>query len=290
MKIKIITDSANDLPNHILQDYDIDVLPLTVIDGSKEFRDGVDITPEELFKQMRQGTVFKTSQVTTNDYLQKFETFIQQGKPCIYVAFSSQLSGSYQASVIALEQLKEKYGQDVPVHIYDTKCASLGSGLVVIKAAQLAQQGKNIQEILKAIEFYSLHTEHIFTVFDLDYLYKGGRLKKSAAVVGNLLNLYPILDVENGNLHLIETVRGKKKHFKKVMELVEKRGMDLANQRIGIVYGDNLDIVEEIKHEFQERFNTKEFLVRPVGSVIGAHTGPEMFSLFFFNVKTQPSE
>lgn len=289
MNIQIITDSASDLPNSLLEQHKIDVLPLSIIDGDNEYRDGIDMSPEELFSNMRHGALYKTSQVTTNDYFEKFENYIKQGIECVHVAFSSKLSGSYQASVLALEQLKETYGDDVPVHIYDTKCASMGFGLVVLQAARLSEEGKSVSEILNAVEYYSQHMEHIFTVFDLDYLYKGGRLKKSAAVVGNLLNLYPILDVEDGNLHLVETVRGRKKHFKKVMDIIAERGTGLGNQTVGIVYGDNPEVVEEIKSAFKDKFGTTDFIVRPVGAVIGAHTGPDMFSIFFLNEKKQHS-
>ncbi|MPW26568.1 DegV family EDD domain-containing protein [Alkalibaculum sp. M08DMB] len=280
--IKIITDSASDLPIEIIRQYDIDVLPLSVIEGDTEYKDGATITPEEVFEKMRKGISLKTSQVTTNDYYQKFEEYILKGKDCIYIGFSSNLSGCYQSSILARDQLSEKYGADkLNLHIYDTKCASLGFGLVVLEAAKKAKQGKTTQEVLEIIDYYSNNIEHIFTVFDLDYLHKGGRLKKSTAVLGNLLNIFPILHVVDGNLQLLETVRGRKKHMKRVMELVDERGKDLDNQTVGIVHGDNIELAEELKSVFQERYNTKDFIIRPVGAVIGAHTGPEMFSLFF---------
>lgn len=283
MGIKIITDSASDLPRDVVKEYDIDVLPLSVIEGEIEYRDNVDILPEELFIRMRKGAKFTTSQVTTNDYYNLFEKYIKADIPCIYIGFSSELSGSYQSSVLALDQLRDVYGKEVPVYIYDTKCASLGFGLIVYKAAQMAKEGKKADEILEMIEYNSTHMEHVFTVFDLEYLHRGGRLKKSAAIVGNILNLYPILDVVDGNLHLVETVRGKKKHFKRIMDLLEERGTNLDEQTIGIVYGDNVAVVEELKSAFKEKFNVNSFLVRTVGAVIGAHTGPEMFSIFFIN-------
>ncbi|MFZ7121364.1 MAG: DegV family protein [Eubacteriaceae bacterium] len=284
--IKIITDSASDLPKDIIEEYDIDVLPLLVIEGEKEYRDYETLMPQELFKKMKEGVSFTTSQVATSDYYRKFEKYIIDGRECIYIAFSSNLSGCYQGSLLALEQLKEKYSDDkVKIHVYDTKCASLGFGLVVLKAAKMAKEEKELKEILKAVEFYSKNMEHIFTVFDLDYLHRGGRLKKSAAVIGNLLNLYPILNVEDGNLHVIETVRGRKKHYKKIINFIENRGIDLENQTIGIVYGDDAEIVVEIKNFFKEKYNTENFITREVGSVIGAHTGPEMYSIFFLKAK-----
>lgn len=282
-RVKIITDSASDLPKEFIEQYDIDVLPLAVIESSMQYKEGVSITPEEVFKRMREGTTFTTSQVTSHDYYLKFEEYILQNQPCIYIAFSSELSGCYQASVLAKNQLLQKYGEEkCKVSLVDTKCASLGFGLVVLAAAKEAEKGKSLEEVRDIVIEKSLKMGQVFTVFDLNYLHKGGRLKKSAAVLGNLLNVYPILHVEEGNLKLLETVRGRKKLYKRVFEIIEDTAYDLENQTVGIIHGDNIEVVDELKTIFHEKFGTNDFITRSVGAVIGAHTGPELIALFYY--------
>lgn len=280
--VKIIADSASDLPKELVAQYDIDILPLAVIENNMQYKEGIDIMPEEVFKRMREGITFTTSQVTSHDYYLKFEEYILKNQPCIYIAFSSELSGCYQASVLAKNQLLEKYGEEkCKVTIVDTKCASLGFGLVVLKAAAEAKKGKNLEEIKNIVIEKSSKMGQVFTVFDLNYLHKGGRLKKSTAILGNLLNVYPILHVEEGSLKLLETTRGRKKLYKRLFEIIEDTGDDLKNQTIGIIHGDNVEVVDELKSIFNEKFQTSKFITRSVGAVIGAHTGPELIALFY---------
>lgn len=280
--VKIITDSASDLPKELVEQYDIDVLPLAVIENSMQYKEGVSITPEEVFKKMREGTTFTTSQVTSHDYYLKFEEYILKDRPCIYIAFSSELSGCYQASILAKNQLIQEYGEEkCKVIIVDTKCASLGFGLIVLRAAEEAKKGKSLDEIRDIVIEKSLKMGQVFTVFDLNYLHKGGRLKKSAAILGNLLNVYPILHVEEGSLKLLETARGRKKLYKRMFEIIKDTGYDLKNQTVGIIHGDNVEVVDELKDIFNEKFQTSKFITRSVGAVIGAHTGPELIALFY---------
>jgi len=281
--VKIITDSASDLPMDVIKQYDIDVLPLTVVEEDTEYKDGVTIMPNEVFTKMREGISFTTSQVTTHDYYQKFEEYILGDRPCIYVGFSSGLSGSFQASVLAKNQLIQEYGEErCKLRVIDTKCASLGFGLVVLAAAKEAKKGKNLEELCAIVQEKSAKMAHVFTVMNLTYLQRGGRLSKGAAVIGNLLNVCPILNVDDeGKLKVLEVARGNKKLFKRILEIMRENGEDLSNQTIGIVHGDDLKVVEELKGLITEKFGTQNFIIRSVGSVIGAHTGPEVVSVFY---------
>lgn len=280
--VKIITDSASDLPRELIEQYNIDVLPLAVIENNMEYKDGVSITPEEVFNKMRVGTTFTTSQVTSHDYYIKFEEYILKNRPCIYIAFSSELSGCYQASILAKNQLIQEYGEEkCNIAIIDTKCASLGFGLVVLAAAEEAKKGKSLEQLKGFVIEKSSKMGHIFTVFDLNYLHKGGRLKKSAAILGNLLNVYPILHVEEGNLKLLETARGRKKLYKRLFEIMKESGDDLKDATVGIIHGDNVEVVDELKTMFTQEFGTNKFITRSVGAVIGVHTGPELIALFY---------
>lgn len=284
MPIKIITDSACDLPKDIIEEYNIEVIPLLVYLEGKEYLDGETIQPVDLFNGMRKGKVYKTAQVPISKFKEAFLKHAENKESCIYIAFSSGLSGTCQAAVMAKNEVLEEY-PDFNLDIVDTKCASVGFGLVVYKAAKMAKEGKSKEEIVKAVKFYSEHMEHIFTVDDLEYLYRGGRVSRTAAFVGSLLNIKPILDVEDGKLVPIEKVRGRKKVLKRMIEIMEERGVDLANQTIGICHGDDLEGAMKLKKMIQEKFGCEKFLINIIGCAIGAHSGPGTLSVFFLNEK-----
>lgn len=287
MAVKIITDSASDLPKEIVSRYGIDVLPLMVYLGEQEFRDGESIEPKALFDGMRQGHVYKTAQVPLNRFRDAFIGYAERKESCIYVAFSSGLSGTYQASELVRSQVLEDY-PELDLDIVDTKCASLGFGLVVLKAAQMAMDGRSKEEILQAVRFHAGHMEHIFTVDNLDYLYRGGRVSRTAAFIGGLLNIKPVLDVEDGKLIPIEKIRGRRKVLERMAGIMGERGKDLAGQIIGISHGDDLQAVEQLQAIIRERFGCGRFIVSMIGGVVGAHSGPGTLALFFLN--EAPSE
>lgn len=284
MTVRIITDSACDLPKNIIDEYNIRVIPLLVYLENIEYLDGETLNPVDLFNGMRNGKVYKTAQIPPANFKEVFLEYAKKNESCIYIAFSSGLSGTYQSALMAKSEVLEEY-PDFDLEIIDTKCASVGFGLVVYKAAKMAKEGKSKEEIVKAVKFYSEHMEHIFTVDDLEYLYRGGRVSRTAAFVGSLLNIKPILDVEDGKLVPIEKVRGRKKVLKRMIEIMEERGVDLANQTIGICHGDDLEGAMKLKKMIKEKFGCEKFLINIIGCAIGAHSGPGTLSIFFLNEK-----
>lgn len=283
MGVKIITDSAADLPVELLQAYDIDLIPLRVYDEAEtEYLDGVTLESVTLLQNMREGAVYRTSLPSLETFQEKFVSYAKEGNPCIYLAFSSELSGTYQSSVVIKEEVKETY-VDLDLEIIDTKCASLGQGLVVLEAAKMAKDGASKEDILKRVAFLMEHMEHIFTVADLQYLVKGGRLGKVAGFIGGLLNIKPILNVEEGKLVPLEKVRGKKKVLSRIVDIMEERGKDLKGQTIAMTHGDDLETAEALKALITERFGCEVFIVNTIGAAIGAHTGPGALTLFFLN-------
>src|SRR5690554_6720683 len=179
-----------------------------------EFLDGVTIDPLVLFENMRKGAIYKTAQVSIHTFKELFLEYAKKGEQCIYIAFSSGLSGTYQAAIMAQSDVLEEY-PEFDVTIIDTKAASFGCGLIVYYANRMIQAGKSKEEVVQAIHFFSEHMEHVFTVDNLEYLYRGGRVSRTAAFVGGLLNIKPILDVEDGKLIPIEKIRGRKKVLKR---------------------------------------------------------------------------
>ncbi|MBW3494374.1 MULTISPECIES: DegV family protein [Bacillus] len=283
MGVKIITDSAADLPVELLQAYDIDLIPLRVYDETEtEYLDGVTLKSVTLLQKMREGAVYKTSLPSLETFQEKFISYAKEGNPCIYLAFSSELSGTYQSSVLIKKEVKETY-TDLDLEIIDTKCASLGQGIVVLEAAKMAKEGASKEEILNRVAFLMEHMEHIFTVADLQYLVRGGRLSKVAGFIGGLLNIKPILNVDEGKLVPLEKVRGKKKVLSRIVDIMEERGKDLKGQTIGMTHGDDLETAEALKALITERFGCEVFIVNTIGAAIGAHTGPGALTLFFLN-------
>ncbi|TNO98093.1 DegV family protein [Bacillus sp. CD3-1a] len=283
MGVKIITDSAADLPVELLQAYDIDLIPLRVYDEAEtEYLDGVTLESVTLLQKMREGAVYRTSLPSLETFQEKFVSYAKKGNSCIYLAFSSELSGTYQSSVLIKEEVKESYA-NLDLEIIDTKCASLGQGLVVLEAAKMAKDGASKEDILKRVDFLMNHMEHIFTVADLQYLVRGGRLSKVAGFIGGLLNIKPILNVEEGKLVPLEKVRGKKKVLGRIVDIMEERGKELKGQTIGITHGDDLETAEALKVLITERFGCEVFIVNTIGAAIGAHTGPGVITLFFLN-------
>ncbi|MED1384148.1 fatty acid-binding protein DegV [Bacillus mycoides] len=283
MGVKIITDSAADLPLELLQAYDIDLIPLRVYDEAEtEYLDGVTLKSVTLLQKMREGAVYKTSLPSLETFQEKFVSYAKEGNPCIYLAFSSELSGTYQSSVLIKKEVKETY-TNLDLEIIDTKCASLGQGIVVLEAAKMAKEGASKEEILNRVAFLMEHMEHIFTVADLQYLVRGGRLSKVAGFIGGLLNIKPILNVDEGKLVPLEKVRGKKKVLSRIVDIMEERGKDLKSQTIGMTHGDDLETAEALKALITERFGCEVFIVNTIGAAIGAHTGPGALTLFFLN-------
>jgi DegV family protein with EDD domain len=282
MQVKILADSACDLPKDFYNESNVTLFPLRVHVNGQEYEDVKTIDAKTVYDAIRSGQVPKTSQVSPQLFEEVFTIMAENNEDGIYIAFSSELSGTYQTSVMILDQVKEKY-PNFNLTIVDTKCASLGIGLIVKEAASLAATNVSKEDILKDVIFRSQHMEHLFTVEDLDYLAKGGRVSKASAFLGGLLNIKPILNVEDGKLVPLEKLRGKKKVMRRLIELMDERGSDMSNQVIGISHADAEETVLELKAMFEEEFQPKEVYISDIGSAVGAHTGPGTISIFFLN-------
>ncbi|MFD1360196.1 DegV family protein [Lentibacillus salinarum] len=282
MTIKILADSACDLSETHYKTYDIEMTPLTVHLNDQEYKDGIDIKPKEVYDAMREGKSPKTSQVSPQTFKTIFTSYAETNQPLVYLAFSSELSGTYQTAKMMEQEVKETY-PEAELHVIDTKCASIGYGLVILRAAQLAKDGASSEEIIETAAYHANHMEHIFTVDDLEYLYRGGRVSKTAAFVGSFLKIKPILHVADGKLVPLEKIRGSKKLLNRMLEIMEARGTDFSNQTIGISHGDDLEKAEKMAAIIKEKFGTDDILIEMVGSTIGAHAGPGTLAIFFLN-------
>lgn len=282
MTIKIFVDSACDLPLSYLNQHDITLLPLHVHINNENYEDLKTIDPATLYKKIRAGEMPKTSQATPRLMDKEFVALAEANQPGIYIAFSSELSGTYQTAMMIRNQVKEEYPQ-LDLTIIDSKAASLGYGLIVMEAVKQLQAGATKNQLIDTIQFHCKHMEHIFTVEDLQFLARGGRLSRASAFLGGLLNIKPLLHVEDGKLIPIEKIRGRKKLLKRMVDLMEERGEALDQQVIGISHGGNIDKANELKNLIRSRLNVKDIYINIIGSAIGSHSGPDTLALFFLN-------
>ena len=279
--MRLFADSASDLPKEFFENEDVTLFPLRVHIGEEEFEDIRTIHSLKVYETIRSGIQPKTSQVSPEEMQSAFEKLAKDGDEGYYIAFSSELSGTHNTAVMVAEQVREEY-PDLKLTIFDSKAASLGYGLLVKEAVELAKAGKSLQEIQSHISRKADKLESLFTVEDLDYMARGGRISKGSAFVGGLLNIKPLLHVDAGKLVPIEKLRGRKKVIKRMIELMEERGNNLDQQNLAICHGDDEDFAELLKKEIQSRFNPNNVEIHLIGSVIAAHTGPGTLGVFFF--------
>ncbi|CCQ97565.1 DegV family protein [[Clostridium] ultunense Esp] len=285
--IKIIMDSTSDLPDNIIEKYDIEILPLRVYIDNKEYLDKVTIKVEDVYCAMRKGIYPKTSLPNPKETYELFKKYASNGIDFIYYSFSSKLSSTYETSYLIIQELRKEY-PDVRMEIIDTKAGSFATGLVVLQGARLAKQGASFEDIVKASEEHIQHIEHVFTINDLSWLLKGGRISKSGAIIGKALNIKPILDVQEGKMVVIKKIRGRKRALNELVNLVQQRIKEFPNQIIGITHADDLKTALEIKDMITKKIgNNNNILIEKIGSVLGSHLGIGGVGVFFFNKKTE---
>jgi DegV family protein with EDD domain len=271
-QIRIVTDSTCDLPNEVLKEYDIAVAPLTVRFGQKSFKDRVEITTEEFFEKMgKSKEVPSTSQVSVGEFTDIFKALGEDGGTVLGLFLSSRLSGTYQSAVIARNVLGLEN-----IHVMDTKLTTLAHGLVVLKAAQMARDGHSLQEIKDMVTYMSDNMYSIIILGTLTYVEKGGRIGAGTALVGNLLNIMPVVTFSEGEVKLLGKIRGRKRTVSWLVNHIENLGIRLYDRVVGINYIGDSKIVGEVKDALNKGFNAKEFVVGTVGSVIGTYSGPDM--------------
>ncbi|MGE7664228.1 DegV family protein [Ureibacillus composti] len=278
--MRLFADSGSDLPKEFYEQHNIELFPLRVQLNGNEYQDVKDINSKEVYDAMRQGVTPKTSQVSPEIFLNAFEELAKNKEEGLYIAFSSNLSGTYNTAVMIATQLREQY-PDFKLNIIDSKCASLGCGLLVKEAATLRDQGVAFNDVVTRVDQLAKHMTHLFTVENLDYLAAGGRISKSSAFIGGLLSIKPILHVEDGRLVPLEKIRGRKKAINRIIEMMAERGGDFSNKIVGISHGDDLAFVQDVQSLIQEKLNPKSIEISMVGSVIGAHAGPGTIAIFF---------
>ncbi|NLM37768.1 MAG: DegV family protein [Firmicutes bacterium] len=282
MKTIIITDSACALPENYTEEFPIEVFPFSILLNDTHYLDGITISTQQIYQAMKEGHAPTTAQVNPTIMKESFLNHAQKGNRCIYIAFSGAMSGTYQTSLLIAEEVKQRF-PDFDLDIIDSGGGALATGLVVLRAAEMAQAGIDKKEIVQFITNQTAHMEHIFTVDNLDALYRGGRLSRTGRLIGNILNIKPVLHVENGRIALLQLVRGKKRALEKILAVMEARCAKVKSQIIGIAHADDLETALQLKAMIEERFGFDRFIIDLIGGVLGVHIGIGGVGVFFAN-------
>ena len=287
-KFIILTDSSCDLPAAMASELEIEVLPLTVYieeDNYRNYLDGREIGFHDFYQRLQTAKNVKTSAVNQAQFLEVLEPMVAAGNDVLYLGFSSGLSGTYNAGALAVRELSERYPQR-KVYAVDTLCASLGQGMLVYLCCMKRREGATIEEVRDYAEATKLHLCHWFTVDDLMFLKRGGRVSAATAIVGSMLSIKPVMHVDDeGHLIKVDTARGRKASIRALVAEMEKRGIDLPNQHLFISHGGCEDDANYLAKLIREKFPVKDITINYVGPVIGAHSGPGTLALFFLGNK-----
>ena len=287
MSFELVTDSCCNLTEKTIDRYGLHVLPLTFMaDGEdtvyQSYLKGEKTDLSQFYKMMRDGKVFRTSLPNLSNTEALFRSLLDAGRDILYLGFSSGLSGTYEATELLAKQLRGEY-PDRKIYTVDTLAASGGQGLLVWHACQHAEAGEGIDAVRDWVEGNKLRLAHWFTVDDLMFLWRGGRVSKTSAWAGTLLNIKPVLHVDDeGHLIPMEKVRGRKKSLTALLNHMEKTGTQpLADQMVFITHGDCLEEAQWLEQQIRERFGVSDIVVNCIDPVIGAHSGPGTMALFF---------
>lgn len=273
-KIKIVTDSTCDLPVDVTEKYSVEVLPLLVTVGDKSYMDGVDIRLPELLNIMESMEELPgTSQVNPIRLIECYKKYIEEGYKIVSIHMSSKMSGTYQSACIAKEMLDTN-----DIVVVDSLNVTAGLGVLVMEACKLRDAGCGIEEIEAHILRTIPHVKSALSFECLDNLVKGGRLSKTAAVIGNILGIRPILCVKDGEMAVMDKVRGSKKAIRNILDYIEKHGIKGGTASI-LLRVDNIDVRDALFDELSKR--NVEFIESEVGCVVGVHSGPHACGVFF---------
>lgn len=280
----ILTDSSCDLPAKMAEQLEISVVPLSVLIDGKSYADDLDgrgIGFREYYALLRSGKSAVTSSVNISQFLTVMEEMLLRGKDVLYLGFSSALSGTYDAASLAAKELALKYPER-KIRTIDTLSASLGQGLLVYLAARQAEAGKTMDEVADFVEKTKSHLCQWFTVDDLDFLHRGGRVSKATAVVGGTLGIKPILHVDNdGRLTKIGVIRGRKASIQALVEKMKALACNPQDQTVFISHGDCIGDAEYLAQMIRDEIGVKNIFINYIGPVNGAHSGPGSLCLFF---------
>jgi len=267
--IQIITDNSADIPRELLAQYDnVHIVPLTIEVNGREYTEGVDLTPQQFYRQMYASPELpKTSQPTPARFARLFTELSQRGK-ILCMTISSGLSGTYNSALLG----KELSGNP-DVVVFDTEAGSIGQGLQVLKAAEMVKEGLAMDKIVAHLERYRREMKFLIVLDTLENIVKGGRLNRFQGSLAKLLNIKVILHNVEAKVEILERVRGHHKALQRVIALVSERCSDFSNRVIGITHVDNLEDAQFLAEEFKKRYHPKDVIIQEMGATIATYAG-----------------
>ena len=280
----ILTESSSDISLKIAKDNDIQVMPMDFILEGKSYAhyaDSREMDVKAFYQKLRDGAVVTTAAENVEDYMTWVKPLLEEGKDVLLVVFSSGLSSTFSTANVALAELREQY-PDRKILAVDSLCASAGEAMLAYYAAQNRAKGMSIEENAQWLEENKLHLAHWFTVDDLMFLKRGGRVSSATALVGTMLSIKPVLHVDDaGHLINVGKARGRKASMKALADHAAETGVDLRNQVLFISHGDCLEDAQWLAQEVRDRFHPVDVVISDIGPVIGAHSGPGTLALYF---------
>ena len=283
----ITVNSTVDLPIEWLEERNVKVIPLKYTIDNQTYTDMEGLSAKEFFAKLREGKMAETSQVNPEEARSYLEPFLKKGKDILHLGFSSALSGTLNSMRIAGEELSEQY-PEAKIIIVDTLCACLGEGLLLHHVLKQKAAGKTIEEAAQWAEENKLHICHNVTVDDLNHLQRGGRVSKATAVLGTLVQIKPMIHMDDsGSLQVIGKERGRKKSLNKIVEMARQqiKGWEDKNDLLMITHGDCLEDAEYVAELVRKTMGIENILINNIGTVIGSHTGPGVVALFLMGEK-----
>ena len=281
MRDYIITvNSTVDTGKEWLKERNVPVIPLKYTIDGQEYTDMYGLSDKEFFQKLREGKMSVTSQINPEEAKEILEPYVKEGKDVLHLAFSSALSGTCNSMKIAAEELQEEY-PEAKVIVVDTLCACMGEAMLLYYALKQKEAGKTIEEVAQWVEENKLHVCHNVTVDDLFHLHRGGRVSKTAAVLGTMVKVKPIIHMDdNGALQVIGKERGRKKSLHKIVDMAVERSKGWDNEIIMITHGDCLEDAEYVAKLVREKMGVENVFIHNIGTVIVSHTGPGVVATF----------
>ena len=280
----LMTDATVDLPLSVVEQYGIEVIPMAFdLDevNYRHFADCREMPLNVFYEKLRQGSVSHSSQITPVMFQDSFRPVLEAGKDILYIGFSSGLSNSCQNALLAVAELEDEYPERKIIAI-DSLCASIGEGVLVLNAAQRMAAGMELDELAAWVNCHRHAARHWFTVQDLFYLKRGGRLSAAEAVVGTALKIRPVLSVdEEGKLTVCAKVRGEKKAMDFLIGKLKEEGVNLSEQTAVIGHSANLEQAKALQKVLEEEKLVKDSIISEIGPIIGTHVGPGFLALTF---------
>lgn len=281
---RIITDANTDLPQSLVDELDVTVIPMVFTLGKDSFfdyPDERDLSSHEFYVRIAAGEESSTAQIGIETFIKTFEPFLAAGQDVLYISFSSGLSGTYNNSVIAAKELGKKY-PGRKIRAVDSLAASMGEGLLVYHAVMQKRAGAEIDETVTWLESNRNRMHHWFTVDDLNHLKRGGRISVTSALVGTMLGIKPVMHFDDeGHIILMEKIRGRRQSLDVMVSHMEKTAEDPAGQMIFISHSDSIDGAQYVAEQVKAKLGVSQIKMAPIGPVIGAHTGTGTVALFY---------